>query len=129
MRILGTFTAMWTLKSGTATQSTGPKLPVWWTATRMEPFIPTDSITRQEFAQILYNYADYKGYDLSAQGDLSTFPDAGSIANWAETAMRWANGEGLINGYENGQIDHTGTATRAQAASILMKFDQNLVEN
>lgn len=43
--------------------------------------------------------------------------------------MRWANGEGLINGYENGQIDHTGTATRAQAASILMKFDQNLVEN
>ena len=92
-------------------------------------FHPTASITRQEFAQILYNYADYKGYDLSAQGDLSTFPDAGSIANWAETAMRWANGEGLINGYENGQIDHTGTATRAQAASILMKFDQNLVEN
>ena len=38
-------------------------------------FHPTASITRQEFAQILYNYADYKGYDLSAQGDLSTFPD------------------------------------------------------
>lgn len=92
-------------------------------------FQPTDSITRQEFAQVLYNYAQYKGYDLSAQGDLSTFPDAGSIAGWAETAMSWANGEGLINGHENGLIDPTGTATRAQAASILTRFDQNVVEN
>lgn len=78
---------------------------------------------------MLYNYAKYKGCDLTAEGDLSQFPDSESVADWAETAMRWANGEGLINGYENGQIDHTGTATRAQAASILMKFDQNLVEN
>lgn len=92
-------------------------------------FQPTDSITRQEFAQVLYNYAKYKDYDLSAQGDLSTFPDAGSIAGWAETAMSWANGEGLINGHENGLIDPTGTATRAQAASILTRFDQNVVEN
>ena len=92
-------------------------------------FRPTDSITRQEFAQMLYNYAKYKDYDLSAQGDLSTFPDAGSIAGWAETAMSWANGEGLINGHENGLIDPTGTATRAQAASILTRFDQNVVEN
>ena len=92
-------------------------------------FQPTDSITRQEFAQMLYNYAKYKDYDLSAQGDLSTFPDAGSIAGWAETAMSWANGEGLINGHENGLIDPTGTATRAQAASILTRFDQNVVEN
>ena len=119
---------MWTLKSGTATQSTGPKLPVWWTAMRMEPFIPTDSITRQEFAQMLYNYAKYKGYDLTAEGDLSTFPDAGSIADWAEAAMSWANGNELINGHDNGTIDAGGTAIRAQAASILMRFDQNLVE-
>lgn len=91
-------------------------------------FHPTDSITRQEFAQILYNYADYKGYDLSAQGDFSTFPDAGSIAEWAETAMSWANGNELINGHDDGTIDPKGTTTRAQAASILMKFDQNLVE-
>ena len=92
-------------------------------------FQPTDSITRQEFAQVLYNYAKYKGYDLSAQGDFSTFPDSGNIAGWAETAMSWANGEGLINGHENGLIDPTGTATRAQAASILTRFDQNVVEN
>ena len=92
-------------------------------------FQPGDSITRQEFAQMLYNYAKYKDYDLSAEGDLSTFPDANSIADWAEAAMSWANGNQLINGHDNGTLEPGGTATRAQAASILMKFDQNLVEN
>ena len=92
-------------------------------------FQPGDSITRQEFAQMLYNYAKYKGYDLSAEGDLSQFPDSGSVANWAETAMSWANGNELINGHDNGTIDAGGTAIRAQAASILMRFDQNLVKN
>ena len=91
-------------------------------------FQPTDSITRQEFAQMLYNYAKYKGYDLTAEGDLAQFPDSGSVADWAETAMSWANGNELINGHDNGTIDAAGTAIRAQAASILMRFDQNLVE-
>ena len=92
-------------------------------------FQPGNSITRQEFAQMLYNYAKYKGYDLSAEGGLSTFPDANSIADWAEAAMRWANGNELINGHDDGTLEPGGTATRAQAASILMQFDQNLAEN
>ena len=92
-------------------------------------FQPGDSITRQEFAQMLYNYAKYKGYDLTAAGDLSQFPDSESVADWAEAAMRWANGNELINGHNDGTIDAAGIGTRAQAASILMKFDQNLVEN
>ena len=91
-------------------------------------FQPGDSITRQEFAQMLYNYAKYKGYDLSAEGDLSQFPDSGSVADWAEAAMSWANGNELINGHDDGTIDAAGIGTRAQAASILMRFDQNLVE-
>ena len=91
-------------------------------------FQPGDNITRQEFAQMLYNYAKYKGYDLSVEGDLSQFPDSGSVADWAEAAMSWANGNELINGHDNGAIDAEGTAIRAQAASILMKFDQNLTE-
>lgn len=91
-------------------------------------FQPTDSITRQEFAQMLYNYAKYKGYDLTAEGDLSQFPDSGSVANWAEAAMIWANSNELINGHDDGTIDAAGIGTRAQAASILMRFDQNLVE-
>ena len=92
-------------------------------------FQPGDSITRQEFAQMLYNYAKYKGYDLTAEGDLAQFPDSESVADWAEAAMRWANGNELINGHDDGTIDAAGIGTRAQAASILMKFDQNLAEN
>ena len=88
----------------------------------------TDSITRQEFAQMLYNYAKYKGYDLTAAGDLSQFPDSNTVADWAEAAMSWANGNELINGHDNGTIDPTGTTIRAQAASILMRFDLNLVQ-
>ena len=91
-------------------------------------FQPGDSITRQEFAQMLYNYAKYKGYDLTAEGDLSQFPDSGSVADWAEAAMSWANGNKLINGHDDGTLEPGGTATRAQAASILTRFDQNLVE-
>ena len=91
-------------------------------------FQPGDNITRQEFAKMLYNYAKYKGYDLTAESDLSQFPDSGSVADWAEIAMSWANGNELINGHDDGTIDAGGIGTRAQAASILMRFDQNLVE-
>ena len=90
---------------------------------------PDSNVTREQFAQMLYNYAKYKGYDLTAAGDLSQFSDSGSVADWAEAAMSWANGNELINGHDDGALEPGGTATRAQAASILMKFNQNLVEN
>ena len=78
---------------------------------------------------MLYNYAKYKGYDLSAEGDLSQFPDSGSVANWAEAAMSWANGNQLINGFEDDTLRPGGNSTRAQAASILMNFDLNVVKD
>ena len=92
-------------------------------------FAPTANVTREEFAQMMYNYASYKEYDLTLEGDLSRFEDASAISGWAETAMSWANGSGLINGHDDGTIDPQGTTTRAQAASILMNFDQNVAEN
>ena len=91
-------------------------------------FHPGQPVTRQEFAQMLYNYAKYKGYDLTAEGDLSQFPDGDSVQEWALPAMTWANGNQLINGHDDGTLEPGGTATRAQAASILMRFDQNLAE-
>lgn len=109
--------------------------PITWAATTGvvdgygdDTFRPNNPVSRQEFAQMLYRYAKYKGYDLAAEGDLSQFPDSGKIGEWAEVAMKWANGEGLIQGHENGTIDPTGTTIRAQAASILMRFDLNLVQ-
>lgn len=92
-------------------------------------FRPENNVTRQEFAQMMYNYAAYKGYDLNAEGDLSQFIDGDSVQEWAVTAMSWANGNALINGHDDGTLEPGGTTTRAQAASILMRFDQNLVEN
>ena len=91
-------------------------------------FRPDEPVTREEFAQMLYDYASYKDYDLTAEGDLSQFPDSGSVADWAEAAMSWANGNELINGHDDGTIDAAGIGTRAQAASILMRFDQDLAE-
>ncbi len=89
---------------------------------------PDSNVTREQFAVMLYKYARLKGYDLTATGDLTRFPDAGSISSWAETALSWANGKGLINGNEDGTLAPGGTATRAQAASILANFDQNVAK-
>ncbi len=91
-------------------------------------FRPGDEISREEFAQMLYNYAKYNGCDLSAEGDLGRFPDGDSVQDWALPAMTWANGSELINGHDDGTLDPAGNTTRAEAAAILMRFDQNLVQ-
>lgn len=91
-------------------------------------FRPTRAVTREEFAQILYNYAKCKGYGLSASADLGKFPDSGQVSSWAETALGWANGNGLINGHDDGRLDPKGNTIRAQAASILMNFDKGFAQ-
>jgi hypothetical protein len=92
-------------------------------------FAPNAKVTREQFAQMMYNYAKYKKYDLTKTGDLSKFPDDGFVSDWAETAMSWANGNGLINGHEDsGLIDPAGNTIRGQAASIIMNFDLNVVK-
>lgn len=91
-------------------------------------FRPTRAVTREEFAQILYNYAKFKGYGLSASADLGKFPDSGQVSSWAEIALGWANGNGLINGHDDGRLDPKGSTIRAQAASILMNFDKGFAQ-
>ena len=81
-------------------------------------------------ASILYRYANYKGYDTMASADLSKFPDAGKVSAYAVTALSWANAEGLISGTTNNGVttlDPKGNATRAQVASILMRFVNHIV--
>lgn len=89
-------------------------------------FQPNDGITREQLAAILYRYAQYKGYDLSATADLSRFADAASVSSYATGSMQWAVGQGLISGTNRGALDPAGGAMRAQAASILMRFCQSL---
>ena len=89
-------------------------------------FRPNRAASREELAQMLYNYAKVKCYDLTASGDLTAFPDGSKVSSWAEAAMAWANGNELINGHDDGTLQPGGDSTRAQAASILMNFDVNL---
>ena len=89
-------------------------------------FRPNQAVTREELAQMLYNYAKVMGYDLTASGDLTAFPDGSKVSSWAKEAMAWATGNKLINGHDDGTLEPGGNSTRAQAASILMNFDLNL---
>lgn len=88
-------------------------------------FGPGDPVTREQLAVVFYNYAKFKGYNITANGDLSAFTDAGDISAWAQEAMKWAVGSGLMNGKGNGIIDPKGTATRAEVAAMLHKFIEN----
>lgn len=93
-------------------------------------FDPSGFVTREQTAEILYNYAHSKGYDVSARADLTAFPDAGSVSGWAEKALSWANAAGLINGtVRDGQtiLDPQGSASRAQVAMILMNYVEHVV--
>ena len=93
-------------------------------------FDPDGSVTREQTAVILFNYAQSKGYDVSARADLSAFPDAGSVSDWAQSALAWANASGLISGAVRGTqtiLDPQGSASRAQVAMILMGYVEHVV--
>ncbi len=89
-------------------------------------FAPDDTVTREQLATILYRYAQYKGYDVSAKGDLTTFTDGAKTSSWAAEAMEWAVGANLLSGKGGGVLDPTGTATRSEVAQIFMNFAQSL---
>ena len=85
-------------------------------------FGPEDNITREQMATILYRYAAYKGYDVSGRGDLSAFRDGGSVGFWAVNGVSWAVDAGLMAGMGNSTLAPQGEATRAQIATVLMRF-------
>ena len=89
-------------------------------------FSPNDPITREQMAAILYRYAQFKGYDISAVANLSVYRDVSQISSYALPAMQWANAEGLITGDTSVTINPLGGATRAEAATILMRFCENI---
>ncbi len=91
-------------------------------------FGTNDSMTREALAAILYRYAKYKGYDVTAASALSFFKDEDLVSGWAREAMSWAVGTGLIGGTDNNTLDPVGTATRAQTAAILKRFAENLMK-
>ena len=91
-------------------------------------FGPDDAITREQMAAMLYRYADYMGYDVSGTADLDQFPDGEDTSVWAEGTMSWAVAEGLISGGDENVLQPGGSAIRAQAATILVRFCENIAQ-
>ena len=92
-------------------------------------FAPNMEITREQMVVMLYNYAKYKGYDVTASADLSAFADTASVSTWAQPAMQWAVAEGYISGMGDNQLAPQGTATRAEIASVIMRFMEATAES
>ncbi len=84
-------------------------------------FGPSDNITREQMAVMMYRYAILLQLDVSERGDLSSFPDTAKISDFAWEALEWAVGKGLITG-DQGNVNPRGTADRAQCATIIMRF-------
>lgn len=93
-----------------------------------EQFAPNNAITREQMAAILYRYAQFKGYDVSVKADLSVYTDAAQVSTYATDAMAWANGAQLIAGTSQATLTPAGNATRAQVATILMRFCENIAK-
>lgn len=87
-------------------------------------FAPNASITREQMAALLFRYAEYKGMDTSASASLKGYADGAKVSKYAQVPMEWAVTFGLIQGMNDNMLAPQGTATRAQVATILMRFDQ-----
>lgn len=82
------------------------------------------NISREQFAAVLYRYALAKGYDVSGKADIDSFADSARVSGYAADAMAWAVESGIIDGIGDNLLDPTGNATRAQLATMLMRFSE-----
>ena len=86
-------------------------------------FGPSDHINREQMALMMYRYAKDQGYSLDGAADFSQYQDASYVSDFAQEAMAWAVGNGIITGkYNETQLDPQGNATRAECATIMMRF-------
>ena len=92
-------------------------------------FGPKDTITREQMASILYRYSKFKGYDTT-QGGMAVreFSDYSKISGWALEDVTWAVNANLLSGVNESQLDPNGKATRAQVASILMRYCEDVAK-
>lgn len=85
-------------------------------------------VSREQLAAMLYRYAAASGLDTAASSELTGFADAGDVSGYAAEAMAWAVGAGLIGGMDKGELNPSGSATRAEVATILMRFCENVMK-
>ncbi|MDO4517011.1 MAG: S-layer homology domain-containing protein [Bacillota bacterium] len=85
-------------------------------------FGPLNNITREQLAAMLLRYSDYKKYNTDTRNDLASYADADDISAWALEALRWANAQGLVTGRTETTLVPQGDTTRAETATILMRY-------
>lgn len=85
-------------------------------------FAPYKLLNREETAAMLYRFAQVSGRDVSKTAELSRFTDESQVSGWAKETVSWAVAEGLLQGYPNGTLSPRGNATRAEVASILVRY-------
>ena len=92
-------------------------------------FGPNDVVTREQLAAILYRYAQCKKYDVSVGEDTNilSYDDAQSVSTYAIPAMQWAGGAGIVNG-SNGKLNPQNNATRAEVATMLMRYCEKVAK-
>lgn len=90
-----------------------------------ERFAPQSMVTREQLVSLLYRYAQTQNMDVSEKADLGDYADAEQVSAYAREAMAWAIGNGIVEGVDAATLAPKGTATRAQAAAILMRFLEN----
>ena len=90
-------------------------------------YAPNQALTREQMASVLYRYAEYKGIDVSSRTDLGKFTDGTTVSPWAQDVVQWAVAEKLINGVGT-ELQPKGTATRAQVATVLMNYCENVAK-
>lgn len=81
-------------------------------------------ISREQLAQLFFNYAQNNGIDVSMRTDLELFDDNRSVSDWAQDALSWAVAFGLISGTSKTTVSPKMTATRSQAAKICISFSE-----
>ena len=91
-------------------------------------FRPNEPITREQLAAILYRYASYKNYGVTKRSDLSVYSDLAQLSSYASDAMNWAVAEELFQGVGASLLSPKTNATRAQVATILMRFCENVAK-
>lgn len=89
-------------------------------------FSPDLSISRQELMTMLFRYAEYSGRDTSDRRTLENVADVHEIAPWATEAVSWAYAQRLLNGYPDDTVRPLNTASRAQTAAILCRYEDLL---
>ncbi len=89
-------------------------------------FKPESNITREQLAVMLYRYASAKNMVSGEGGSTDSFTDKDKVSSWAETAVKWAVGNGIITGRTNGSLDPSGSATRAEVAAMLQRYIENV---